>query len=239
MNKEIFIKEINELGIDITEKQLNQLDKYYQFLKEYNNHTNLTTIIEENQVYLKHFYDSSTLYKAIDLNNYNNLLDIGSGAGFPGMIIKILFPNIKVTLLDSNIKKTNFLKELSTILELNNIDIIHTRAEDFTKNNREKFDIVTSRAVANLTTLSEISLPLTKIDGYFIPMKGSNTEEIEDAKYAIETLGGTIEKIYNFKLPIEESNRNIIKIKKIKETPKEYPRRYDKIIKSPLKKNNK
>ena len=153
------------------------------------------------------------------------------------MIIKLFFPNIELTLLDSNNKKISFLKELSNRLNINDINIIQNRAEELNK--KEYYDIVTSRAVSNLCILSEISLPLVKQNGYFIPLKGSNEEEIEEAKYAIDILGGKIENIYKFTLPIEQSNRNIIKIKKIKKTDNKYPRQYNQITKNPLKKKEK
>lgn len=235
MNKEEFINEVSKLGINLTEEQLNKLDIYAKFLVEYNSHTNLTAITEEDQIYLKHFYDSLTLVKAIDLTKINNLIDIGTGAGFPGMVIKILFPNIAVTLLDSNNKKISFLEELGNKLQLTNINYYHGRAEEFCLKNRETFDLVTARAVSNMITLSELCLPLTKLNGYFIPLKGSNEEEINSSINAIKKLGGNIEEIIKFSLPYEESTRNIIKIKKVNNTPKEYPRRYDKIVKYPLK----
>ena len=235
MNKEEFINEVSKLGINLTEEQLNKLDVYAKFLVEYNSHTNLTAITEEDQIYLKHFYDSITLVKAIDLTKINNLIDVGTGAGFPGMVIKILFPNIEVTLLDSNNKKISFLEELENKLNLTNINYYHGRAEEFCLKNRETFDLVTARAVSNMTTLSELCLPLTKLNGYFIPLKGSNEEEINNSLNAIKKLGGNIEEIIKFSLPYEESARNIIKIKKVNNTPKEYPRRYDKIVKYPLK----
>lgn len=235
MNKEEFINEVSKLGINLTEEQLNKLDIYAKFLVEYNSHTNLTAITEEDQIYLKHFYDSLTLVKAIDLTKINNLIDVGTGAGFPGMVIKILFPNIAVTLLDSNNKKISFLEELGNKLQLTNINYYHGRAEEFCLKNRETFDLVTARAVSNMITLSELCLPLTKLNGYFIPLKGSNEEEINSSINAIKKLGGNIEEIIKFSLPYEESTRNIIKIKKVNNTPKEYPRRYDKIVKYPLK----
>lgn len=237
MNKETFISEVKNLGYELSDKQIEQLETYANFLLEYNSHTNLTAIKEIDQVYLKHFFDSITIIKAYDFNFVNNLIDIGTGAGFPGMIIKILYPKIKVTLLDSNNKKINFLKELATKLELDNINFCHERAEEYCVKYREKFDIVTARAVSNMTLLTEICMPFVKKEGYFIPLKGSNTEELTEAEYAIEILGGKIEEIINFKLPYEESGRNIVKIKKVKETPLQYPRRYDKIMKKPLKRN--
>lgn len=237
MNKDLFIKELEKIGFTITEEQLKSLDVYCKFLLEYNSHTNLTAIKEEDQVYLKHFYDSITFIKAIDLNNMNNLIDIGTGAGFPGMVLKILFPNLEVTLLDSNNKKIKFLEELSQKLNLTKINFFHGRAEDFCIKNRESFDIVTARAVSNMTTLTELCIPLVKLNRYFIAMKGSNEEEVRESLDAIEILGGQIEENIKFNLPIEESGRQIVKIKKIKNTPKEYPRRYEKIVKTPLKKH--
>lgn len=235
MNKQEFINRVSELGINLTEEQLVQLDTYCNFLLEYNSHTNLTAIKEEDQVYLKHFYDSLTFIKAIDVTKYNNLLDIGTGAGFPGMVLKIVFPNLEVTLLDSNNKKINFLQELSNKLGLTKINFYHGRAEDFCVKNRESFDIVTARAVTNMTALSELCLPLVKLNGYFIALKGSNQDELNDSKNAIKILGGLIEDTINFELPYDGGERNIVRIIKQKNTPKEYPRRYDKIVKKPLK----
>ena len=235
MNKETFTKELENIGIKLNSTQLNLLEEYCNFLLEYNQHTNLTAIKNKDQVYLKHFFDSLTIVKAIDLNNFHNLLDIGTGAGFPGMVLKIVFPNLKVTLLDSNNKKINFLKELADRLKITDIDFYHGRAEEFCQKNREKFEIVTARAVSNMNVLSELCLPLVKKDYYFIALKGSNVDEITQSQTAITKLGGTIEKIIDFYLPIEESGRNIVVIKKEKNTPNIYPRRYEKIIKNPLK----
>lgn len=239
MNKQEFITKVEELGITLNDQQLQQLDIYCKFLLEYNTHTNLTAIKEEDQVYLKHFYDSLTFIKAIDVTKHNNLLDIGTGAGFPGMVLKIVFPNLEVTLLDSNNKKINFLKELTMKLSLTKIDFYHGRAEEFCIKNREKFDIVTARAVTNMTALTELCLPLTRINGYFIALKGSNQEELKDSMYAIEKLGGKVEETINFELPYDCGERNILRILKQKNTPKEYPRRYEKIVKNPLKLNGK
>lgn len=235
MNKENFIIELQKLNINLTPKQISDLDYYCHFLIEYNQHTNLTAIKEENQVYLKHFYDSLTIVKGLDLSKYHNLIDIGTGAGFPGMVLKIVFPNLNITLLDSNNKKITFLQQLAEKLNLTNINFFHGRAEEFCQKNRETFEIVTARAVSNMNTLAELCLPLVKKDYYFIALKGSNKEEIIDAQNAISILGGKIEKNIEFNLPIEDSGRNIVVIKKIKNTPNVYPRRYEKIIKKPLK----
>ena len=239
MNEEIFIKEVKKLGIEINETQKNQLQKYCKFLIETNKITNLTSINDSEGIYLKHFYDSLTLNKAIDFKKINTMLDIGTGAGFPGLVIKIIYPHIKLTLLDSNNKKISFLRDLIKILEIKEVELINDRAEDFIKDKREVYSLVTARAVSQLNILCELCMPFTEIGGYFIPLKGSNTEEIEDSSYAIDKLGGKIEDIITFNLPIEESKRNIIKIKKIKKTEIIYPRKYDKIKKNPLKKNNK
>lgn len=235
MNKNEFIKELELLGIKLSDEQLNKLEIYCEFLLEYNKHTNLTAIKEKEQVYLKHFYDSLTIVKAIDLSKSSNLLDIGTGAGFPGMVIKIVFPELEITLLDSNNKKIKFLQELSKKLNLNKINFYHGRAEEFCQKNRESFDIVTARAVSNMSTLSELCIPLVKKEGYFIALKGSNIEELKEANNGIKKLGGIVEKNVILSLPIEDSQRHIIVIKKIEKTPNIYPRRYEKIIKNPLK----
>ena len=238
MTKEEFYKKLIELNIELTVEQKKQFEDYANLLLEYNKTTNLTAIKTIEEVYLKHFYDSLTIVKIIDLNNCNSLLDIGSGAGFPGIAIKILFPNINVTLLDSNHKKTDFEKYIIEKLLLNNIDVINNRAEEYFKNGKN-FDLVVARAVAHLQLLSELCIPFVKDNNYFIAMKGEATSEITDSLYCIEFLGGKVESKINFKLPYENSERTLIKIKKLKETPKGYPRLYDKILKKPLKKNGK
>lgn len=236
MSEQEFYDALSELGIAITIQQKEALQIYCDFLISENQKTNLTAIKEPKDIYLKHFYDSLTIVRVVDFAKISNMLDIGSGAGFPGMVLKIFFPSINVTLLDSNNKKISFLKKLSSKLSLKNIDFIQDRAENYIKENREYFDLVTARAVANLTTLSELCLPFVKINGYFVPLKGSNEEEIKEAEYAIKTLGGQEENIVNFTLPFDGGVRNIVKIKKIQNTPIKYPRRYEKILKNPLKK---
>ena len=239
MTKEEFISELSKLNIKVINEQLELLNSYYKFLIEYNAHTNLTSITDESAVYLKHFYDSLTLIKVTNLNNFQSLLDIGSGAGFPGIILKIFFPNLNITLLDSNNKKTKFLELLIKELKLQNIKVINSRSEDYIKKNRESFDIVTARAVADLRVLAELSLPFVTKNGYFIALKGDAETEIKNAEQTIKILGGEILKIENLLLPKENSRRKIILIKKINSTPKIYPRFYSQILKKPLKINQK
>ena len=234
MNKEEFIQELKKINIDISTEQLNKLDKYYNLLIEYNKVMNLTNIVEEKEVYLKHFYDSLTLNKAIDLNNINNLCDIGSGAGFPGLVIAILFPNIKITLVDALNKRVEFLNNVIKKLNLNNVFAIHDRIEDFSKTHVNEFNVVTSRAVAKLNVLLEISINMIKINGYFIALKSNVDEELENSKNAIEQLNCKLANLIKFKLPIENSNRTLVKIQKQKNTPEKYPRKFDKIKKKPL-----
>ena len=238
MNSEQFFKELERINIILTEEQLNQLELYYKELIDYNKHTNLTAITKKGDVYLKHFYDSLTLSISNDFNKPLKVLDIGSGAGFPGVVLKIAFPSIKLTLLDSNIKKIKFLNQLIKKLQIH-AEIVHDRSEKYIKNNREKFDIVTARAVKDLPVLSELAIPFVKVGGYFLAMKGSNDEEIELSKDGITTLGAEIENVYNFYLPNNGGERKIIKIKKIKKTSPSYPRPYEKILKKPLKKKEK
>ena len=227
MNKEVFIEELKKIGININEDQLNKLETYYNFLIEYNKNVNLTRIVDKEEVYLKHFYDSLTLIKVIDLNQELSLCDVGTGAGFPGMVLAIVFPNLSVTLVDSLQKRIIFLEELINKLGIKNVKTVHARIEDYAKDNREKYDIVTSRAVANLRVLSEISIPLVKVGGYFIPMKANIEEELKEAEDIIKKLDCTISMVKEFNLPIEKSIRNIIKIKKHVITNKKYPRRFD------------
>ncbi len=238
MNKDIFIEELKKLNIDVKDEYLNKLDIYMNYLIEYNSHTNLTAIKEPEEIYLKHFYDSLTIVKSVDLSRYNSLVDIGSGAGFPGMVIKIFYPHLNITLIDSNNKKTKFLTELSKKLELN-VTIINDRVENFSKNNLNKFDIVTSRAVANLRVLAELAIPLVNVDGLFIALKGNMDDSLEDSIDTIEVLDSKIINRITFDLYNNSGTRNIIVIKKLKSTDAKLIRPYDKIIKKPLKKFSK
>lgn len=233
MNINNFIDYLEKLGIKYTNCQLNQLEMYYEILIEYNKVMNLTGITNKEDVYLKHFYDSLTISKIIDLNNYNSLCDIGTGAGFPGIVLKIFYPNLKVTLIDSLNKRINFLNDVIQKLKLTNIEAIHCRIEEYAKINREKYDIVTSRAVAPLNILLEYAIPIVKSGKYFIAMKGK--EENEELYHnAIKILQSEICNICKFKLPIENSERTLYKIKKNNKTSTKYPRKYIEIKKKSL-----
>lgn len=233
MTQNEFIKALNDINVTLTQNQLDQLNKYYELLVEYNKVMNLTGITKKEEVYLKHFYDSLTIIKIIDLNNMDSLCDIGTGAGFPGLVLKIVFPNLKITLLDSLNKRIEFLKIVINELGLKDIEVIHTRAEEYALNNRNKFDITTARAVAHTSILLEYAIPLTKIGGYFIPLKANMETEINEIDNAINELNVELIKKQEFKLPIEESNRTILLFKKIKDN-KKYPRKYSEIKKKRL-----
>ena len=233
MNKDEFVSALKELNINLTDKQLSDLDTYYKMLIDYNSHTNLTRITEENEVYLKHFYDSLTIVKTISLDN-QTLLDVGTGAGFPGLVLKIVFPNLKVTLVDSLNKRINFLNLVIEKLQLKDVKAIHARAEEYALKNRETFDIVTSRAVANLNMLSELCIPMVKLSGCFIEMKSDAKNEIENKKKAIETLGGVIKDVVIFSLPFNAGVRTLIKVVKKVKTSVKYPRKFNEIKKKPL-----
>lgn len=230
MNKEEFINVVSNLGLNLTSQQQKNLEIYQAFLEEYNKTTNLTTIVNEPDVYLKHFYDSLTIIKEIDLTKVDTLLDIGTGAGFPGMVLKICYPNLNVTLLDSNNKKLAFLESLKNKLNLE-VTLIHGRAEEFITDNREKFDVVVTRAVASLPILCELAIPYLKVNGYFIAMKSNALEEINAITTILSKLDSKIININEFELPHEHSKRTLIKLKKLKPTNHKYPRQYNQIKK--------
>lgn len=209
MNKDEFIKYLEELNIYPTEDQLIKLDKFYHLLIEWNEKINLTRITEEKDVYLKHFYDSLTITKEIDLSKVNTLCDVGTGAGFPGIVLKIMYPNLKVTLIDSLLKRVNYLNEIIKELELTDINAIHTRGEDY----KDKFDVVTSRAVANIEKLVTFTMHLVDKDGVFIAMKGNIDNELTISVEKSISKKYKIVKINKFKLPIEESDRSLVVIK--------------------------
>jgi 16S rRNA (guanine527-N7)-methyltransferase len=230
MNKEEFINELKKINIDVTDKKLEQLDKYYKILVSENEKYNLTAITEEKQVYLKHFYDSLTIFKMIELEN-QTICDIGTGAGFPGMVLKIFFPNLEITLLDATSKKCQFLENVIKELGLTKINVVNARAEEYSHKVREHYDLVVSRAVAPLKHLLEYSIPLLKKDGYFIAMKSSIAEEMQNIDNYYKKLHLSNEEIIEFTLPIENSKRTIYRIQKMQETDNRYPRQYKDIKK--------
>lgn len=232
MNIETFIKEVEKLNISVTKENLASLAKYKDLLVEYNKKFNLTAIKSDEEIYLKHFYDSLTLIKAYSLNGNLKLLDIGTGAGFPGLVLKIFYPDLELTLLDSNHKKIAFLEVVIKELNLKNVTCINSRAENLPKTYREYFDIVTSRAVAHLRILLELSIPYLKVGGKLIAMKGLSEDEIKESAKILEKLDSTIVDTIKFNLPIEGSNRSLVIIQKNKKTNEIYPRSYDKIVKN-------
>lgn len=226
-----------ELGITLSDRQLNQFEIYYELLHERNKVMNLTAITERDDVILKHFVDSLALVKADCGFSTQRMLDVGTGAGFPGIPLKIAFPDLKVVLLDSLNKRVKFLEEVIDTLGLGHIKAIHGRAEDYArqKDYREQFDLVVSRAVANLSTLSEYCLPYVKVAGMFLPYKsGKIEEELSQGKHAVKLLGGKMEEVVSFVLPGTDMERTILKIKKQKTTPKRYPRKAGLPSKEPI-----
>ena len=229
-----FIEEVKKLGVDLTEDQLNKFEIYYQYLIEVNQYMNLTSIIDKDEVYRKHFLDSLEILRGINSNEFS-LCDVVSGAGFPSIPLAIVNSKVKVTIIDALNKRIKFLNELITKLSLKNVDALHYRAEDYFKKVGPKYDIVTARAVARLNVLAELCMPLVKVGGRFIAMKGSTGQvELEEATKAIEILGGKVDRIITFELPEDLDKREIIIIKKIKETPSKYPRSFAKIKERPL-----
>lgn len=209
MNKELFIEELSKLNVTLSKKQLEQLDKYYELLIEWNEKINLTRITEYEDVYLKHFYDSLTIAKVVDLSTKQTLCDVGTGAGFPGVVLKIVYPNLKITLVDSLQKRVNYLNEIVKELSLEDIHAIHSRGEDF----KETFDVVTARAVANIEKLVTYTMHLVNKNGIFVAMKGNIDEELTSQVEQKLNKKYKIEQIEKFLLPIENSNRSLIVIK--------------------------
>ena len=240
MLKEEFSQKIqeysNEIGVLLNEKQINQFYTYMNLLLEWNEKINLTAITKPEEIILKHFIDSMTIAK--EIKEEARLIDVGTGAGFPGIPLKIIREDMEVTLLDSLNKRILFLQEVINQLSLTKVEATHSRVEEFGKNKkyRESFDYATSRAVANLSTLSEYLIPLVKVNGCCISMKGPDIkEEIQQSKKAILLLGGKIEKIHNFQLPKSDIKRNVIVIRKVKKTPPKYPRKPGMAAKEPIR----
>lgn len=229
MNPEKFVLELSKHNLELTDKQKQQFKLYFKMLIEVNEHVNLTRITEEDEVYLKHFYDSVTplfTFGAV-FKDGATLCDVGAGAGFPSIPLKILKPGLKVTIVDSLQKRLNFLKDLISELGLTDVELVHGRAEDVGQNKlyRERFDIVTARAVARMSVLSEYCLPLVKKGGYFVALKGPKAEdELDDGKKALEVLGGKLIKDEELTLPESEEERTLVLVQKVKSTPKKYPR---------------
>ena len=232
-----FLKSLEKLNIHLNEKQVYQFMKYYEMLIETNKVMNLTAITDFDEVIDKHFVDSLALIQAMDLNKELKVIDVGTGAGFPGIPLKIAFPELDILLLDSLNKRIHFLDQVISELGLENIQTIHGRAEDFGKNPlyREKFDLCVSRAVANLSTLSEYCVPFVKVDGYFISYKsGKVQEELDASRHAVDILGGKVEKCLNYALADTDMERSLVVIHKLKPTKKAYPRKAGKPSKEPL-----
>ena len=236
MSVEWLSKKLSEHGIELTEAQKEQFQTYYQLLVEWNEKMNLTSITEEHDVYLKHFYDSITPSFYYDFNGELSICDVGAGAGFPSIPLKIVFPELKVTIVDSLNKRIQFLNHLAAELGLQDVSFVHDRAESYGKGAyRESYNIVTARAVARLTVLSELCLPLVKKGGQFIALKSSKgEEELQEANFAINILGGNVKETFSFELPEDAGERQMIVIDKRRQTSKKYPRKPGTPNKSPL-----
>ena len=232
-----FAEELKKLGIVLTPGQREQFERYYELLVERNKVMNLTGITDYDEVNLKHFTDSLTIVRLNDMSKIYSMIDVGTGAGFPGIPIKIVFPHIKTALLDSLNKRLKFLNEVIEELGLKEIETLHGRAEDYAKKQeyRDKFELCVSRAVANLSTLSEYCLPFVKNGGSFVSYKsGESDEEIRQSETAVSILGGKIVKIDKFMLPDTDIGRSLVKINKVKNTPEKYPRKAGVPAKEPL-----
>ncbi|MDT3425226.1 16S rRNA (guanine527-N7)-methyltransferase [Paenibacillus forsythiae] len=231
-----FARRLEEKGISIS-SMLDQFEGYYRELVSWNEKMNLTGITEREQVYTKHFYDSLSLAFFIDITEVERMADIGSGAGFPGIPLKIAFPHLKLTIVDSLSKRISFLQHVCNELKLEGVELIHGRAEDIARqaSHRDSYDLVTARAVARMALLNEFCLPFVRKDGIFAAMKGNDpAEELSESKLSLKELRGQLEKVESFSLPIEDSARHIVIIRKTGVTPVKYPRKAGIPAKSPL-----
>ena len=238
MNEQQFIEALRSKGIELTQQQIAQFKTYFELLVEWNEKMNLTAITDLEGVYLKHFYDSISASFYFDFTKVTTVCDVGAGAGFPSIPIKICFPHLEITIVDSLNKRITFLNHLTDQLQLQNMTFVHARAEEFGQNSqyREQFDVVTARAVARLSVLSELCIPLAKEGGYFVALKAAaGAEEMKDAAKAITTLGAKAKEEFAFLLPVEESERSLYIFDKVKTTPKKYPRKPGVPNKSPIK----
>ena len=237
MNEKQFIEALKAKGIELNDKQVKQFNLYFELLVEWNEKMNLTAITDLPSVYLKHFYDSISMAFYVDFTKQQSICDVGAGAGFPSIPLKICFPDLKVTIVDSLNKRIQFLNHLSEQLNLSEVQFVHARAEEFGQDTkyREKFDVVTARAVARLSVLSELCIPLVKPGGQFLAMKASAAQdELSDASKAISKLGASKKEEFTFQLPVENSERSLFVFDKIKNTPKKYPRKPGVPNKTPL-----
>ncbi|KAB7707625.1 16S rRNA (guanine(527)-N(7))-methyltransferase RsmG [Bacillus aerolatus] len=237
MNKEQFQQLLAEKGIDLSPSQLEQFDLYYKLLVEWNEKMNLTAITDEEEVYLKHFYDSLSAAFYFDFSGSLAICDVGAGAGFPSIPLKIAFPHLRVTIVDSLNKRITFLNHLAGQLQLNDVHFYHDRAETFGRQpeHREQYDVVMARAVARMSVLSELCLPLVKTRGIFLAMKAASAkDELQNSQKALNVLGGRLKTDHSFMLPMEESERTIMVIEKTKATSKKYPRKPGTPNKSPI-----
>lgn len=233
-----FREDLKDFSLQLSDRQIDQFIRYYEVLTEWNGFMNLTGITEYNEVMKKHFIDSLSLVKIFDTSGSCKVIDVGTGAGFPGLVLKIAFPQMDVTLLDSLNKRIQFLNAVIEDLQLEGVTTLHGRAEDYARPGqlREKFDLCVSRAVANLSSLTEYCLPFVKIDGCFVSYKSEKLiEELAASKNAISLLGGRLEKCEEFTLPNSDIFRSLICIKKIQSTPKKYPRKAGTPTKEPIK----
>lgn len=237
MNEQQFIDALAEKGIHLSDHQIKQFRMYFELLVEWNEKMNLTAITDQQDVYLKHFYDSISAAFYIDFSEPLTVCDVGAGAGFPSLPMKICFPEMRVTIVDSLNKRISFLQHLSKELGLDHVEFVHARAEEFGQNAkyREAFDVVTARAVARLSVLAELCVPLVKVGGRFVAMKAASAQdELKDAKKALQTFGAEKKDQFDFQLPVEESDRTIYVFAKTKPTPKKYPRKPGTPNKSPI-----